>query len=309
MCEHNKHPHGRQADDTHKRVENPSMRVRKEGIHDRPSERNDKRRYGVLRMRVTELVSAIEVEQGTTVPTDHDTKKEEPNMTRNMPCQESSDTRSDQRLESSPHVTSRSSDPYNLSTQQGNIVTDKKHILKPKLLVKASMLTVLSGLAFALADPHKTLVILMLSLISGTLFYGALNDLDCGLIPNRVVAVGTMLAFALQLMSHGLGGIIRIGVLLAIWYFVFGIALSGKSSVGAGDAKVIGITWLVILAFSPFEAVFLIWVWTIGLLVTMSISRYITKKEHFRAGMYLAVVATATWWIGLMSPKIGILIK
>ena len=185
----------------------------------------------------------------------------------------------------------------------------------PPLGIAFAAASFLLALGFHLLSV-QVLPAILLGLISGIFLAAGAADLRSGKIPNLFMAGAAVLAVTLQLSVNGIAdGLIRSAVVVALWSLVAPAWFSGAGSsvsskrpahcrprsshpAGGGDLKVVGITWLVLAAFPLAAALILLPVWALGVLVVTVVLR-LCRKQHYPAGVVLALAAIGTWALGL----------
>ncbi len=138
----------------------------------------------------------------------------------------------------------------------------------------------------------------VLGSLSGILLEAGLVDAATGRIPNALMTVAGLLAFALQMIANGPeGALVRAGMVALLWSLAAG-TLFARGGIGGGDLKMVGVTWIAIAAFPPLLALALTLEWAAALLVAVSTIR-LRGRRHLRAGLTLAIVAIAVWMSGI----------
>lgn len=149
---------------------------------------------------------------------------------------------------------------------------------------------------------HSPVSSASLGLVSAIFLASALTDARTGKIPNGYMIAAACLSVLLQMSVNGaLGGLIRSTVVVVLWAAIASLWYSRKT-VGGGDLKMIGITWLVLAAFPLGVALYLTFIWALALSLALAIAGVVRKAglRHFRAGLLLALCAIFAWTIGLL---------
>lgn len=145
---------------------------------------------------------------------------------------------------------------------------------------------------------HAWLVAALFGLIGGIFVLGAFSDLRTGTIPNALMATAVLCALVLQVDVNGWpGGAIRIVCIAVVW-IVFASLRHGRSGVGGGDLKMIGVTWLTLGVFPVLASLVALMGWALILVVILS-ALQLRHVRHFRAGPALAIAAIISWIITL----------
>jgi Flp pilus assembly protein protease CpaA len=171
---------------------------------------------------------------------------------------------------------------------------------KTKIVILSVFFLAPLGFHFLTRSPVSAV---LLGLISAIFLASALSDIRSGKIPNRLMIAAACLAVLMQMSIYGaLAGLIRSAAVALLWLVIASLWHSRKS-IGGGDLKMIGVTWLVFAVFPSGSAVYLVLLWAfVCSLLSLPVLLVMRKRriKHFRYAPILAAAAMIVWTIGLI---------